>query len=320
MGFDAYVWLLTDPATTVGSAPLADVPCLPQLPTLIRLKYLTTMNRWTTLANARAPVALLHRTTGGELARSRMYRELLHRFGIRDIASVVFADSYGCWGFLDLWRLDGDPFSANDADLLSAVADPVCRALRRQQAMAFGFSSTAPNPADGPAVLIVDDDLQVISRTTAATQWLRSLLPTAPNQSPIPAAALNVAAQLLAIEAGVDNHAADARAYLPGRTWVTLRASRLDSTGAVGQMAVSIEETPAGARLDLFGRSHGLSGRERQLLTMLASGADTAAIAGQMHIADYTVQDHLKSIFAKTSLSGRGAVITAALGPPSNPD
>ena len=85
-------------------------------------------------------------------------------------------------------------------------------------------------------------------------------------------------------------------------------------------MAVSIEETPAGARLDLFGRSHGLSGRERQLLTMLASGADTAAIAGQMHIADYTVQDHLKSIFAKTSLSGRGAVITTALGSAEQPD
>jgi hypothetical protein len=32
----------------VGSAPLADVPCLHELPRLIRLKYLT--NRWTTLS------------------------------------------------------------------------------------------------------------------------------------------------------------------------------------------------------------------------------------------------------------------------------
>jgi hypothetical protein len=32
IGFDAYVWLLTDPETSVGSAPLADVPCLPELP------------------------------------------------------------------------------------------------------------------------------------------------------------------------------------------------------------------------------------------------------------------------------------------------
>ena len=38
VGFDAYAWLLTDPETSVGSAPLADVPCLPELPRLIRLK------------------------------------------------------------------------------------------------------------------------------------------------------------------------------------------------------------------------------------------------------------------------------------------
>jgi hypothetical protein len=36
VGFDAYAWLLTDPETSVGAAPLADVPCLPELPRLIR--------------------------------------------------------------------------------------------------------------------------------------------------------------------------------------------------------------------------------------------------------------------------------------------
>jgi hypothetical protein len=32
VGFEAYAWLLTDPETSVGSSPLADVPCLPELP------------------------------------------------------------------------------------------------------------------------------------------------------------------------------------------------------------------------------------------------------------------------------------------------
>jgi hypothetical protein len=27
VGFDAYAWLVTDPETSVGCAPLADVPC-----------------------------------------------------------------------------------------------------------------------------------------------------------------------------------------------------------------------------------------------------------------------------------------------------
>jgi hypothetical protein len=33
--FNAYAWLLTDPETSVGSSPLADVPCLPELPRLM---------------------------------------------------------------------------------------------------------------------------------------------------------------------------------------------------------------------------------------------------------------------------------------------
>ncbi|MCW2939670.1 MAG: transcriptional regulator [Actinomycetia bacterium] len=47
MGFDAYAFLLTDPETSVGAAPLADIPGLQDLPRLIRLKYLTKVNRWT---------------------------------------------------------------------------------------------------------------------------------------------------------------------------------------------------------------------------------------------------------------------------------
>lgn len=45
--FDAFAWLLTDPDSEVGAAPIADVPCLPELPRLIRLKYAPEINRWT---------------------------------------------------------------------------------------------------------------------------------------------------------------------------------------------------------------------------------------------------------------------------------
>src|SRR5215218_1829711 len=40
VGADWYAWLLTDPVTEVGSAPLAHVPSLTDLPGLIRAKYL----------------------------------------------------------------------------------------------------------------------------------------------------------------------------------------------------------------------------------------------------------------------------------------
>src|ERR1700760_3665108 len=75
-GFDAYAWLLTDPETSVGSSPLADVPCLPQLPQLIGLKYLTTVNRWSSLPCA---AASLCGATGGALSQSLMWRGQLCR-------------------------------------------------------------------------------------------------------------------------------------------------------------------------------------------------------------------------------------------------
>jgi len=97
--FDAYVWLLTDPVTAVGAAPFADVPCLPELPALIKAKYATPVNRWTDLQQRTSPTALLDEVVDGDLARSRVWREVMSRYGVRDVASTVFADRFGCWGF-----------------------------------------------------------------------------------------------------------------------------------------------------------------------------------------------------------------------------
>jgi len=104
LDFGAYVWLLTDPVTEVGTAPLAEVPSLAELPGLIKAKYAAPVNRWTALRRQASPAGLLSRTADDEVAGSRVWRELIGRYRIADVASVVFADQYGCWGFLDLWR------------------------------------------------------------------------------------------------------------------------------------------------------------------------------------------------------------------------
>lgn len=90
--FEAYSWLLTDPETEVGCAPLADVPCLPELPRLIRLKYLTEINRWTHL---RTSAASLRATTKDHREHSLVWRELLSGYDVNDVASLVFRDRSG---------------------------------------------------------------------------------------------------------------------------------------------------------------------------------------------------------------------------------
>jgi DNA-binding CsgD family transcriptional regulator len=322
VGYDAYAWPLTDPVTAVGQAPLADVPCLPELPELIRLKYATRINRWTALASSSHPAGSLAQRTGGDLARSLLWRGILERHDIGDTASTVFADAYGCWGFLDLWRQRADrPFTEDDVRFLAAIAPAVAAALRTRQARAFTTQPAAAlavaRAPEGPAVLVLDEALRITASTSAATGWLRRLQPSAPGTIPVPAVVYNVAAQLLAAEAGADAHEPSTRVWAGEHGWVTVRAGRLDALPAAGgppAITVTIEPTGASQRLELFARSHGLTARERQLLILVAGGGDTRQLARAMGVSANTVQDHLKSIFAKTVTNSRQALLATALG------
>lgn len=236
VAFDAFVWLVTDPVTAVGSAPVADVPCLSELPRLIRLKYLTSVNRWTALARRADPVALLDRETRGDRSRSLVWRELLRDYAIGDVASVVLADRQGCWGFLDLWRGETSArFGDDEAGLLGAIAPRLTRAIRETQARTFVAPAATDRRALGPAVLLLDEELTITARTAATDTWLELLLPTPEGRPPVPASVYNVAAQLLAAEQHVDEGRALARVHLADGLWVTLRAARLDAAAAPRQ-------------------------------------------------------------------------------------
>jgi DNA-binding CsgD family transcriptional regulator len=315
VGFDAYAWLLTDPETSVGSAPLADVPCLPELPRLIHLKYLTGVNRWTTLHSV--PVALLQEATSGDPSRSLLWRDLLVRYGIGDVASVVFRDRFGCWGFLDLWRSGTlARFSRAEAAFLADIAGAVTMALRRSQANAFAEAAPRDPRRLGPVVLLLSSDLEVLRQTPETQEYLRILVPPAEDRPPIPASAYNVAAQLLAVEADVDGNPPWARVHLSDGMWVTLRAARIgdNGSGEARDIAVTIEQTSPSERAALFARAFGFSARESELLSHLVTGTDTRELARRMFLSEHTVQDHLKSIFAKTSAHNRRTLLSRALG------
>lgn len=135
-------------------------------------------------------------------------------------------------------------------------------------------------------------------------------MPPAEGRAPIPASAYDVAAQLLAVEAGVDDHPPWARAHLADGGWVTLRAARIGSGG----IAVGIEQTSPADRLGVFTRAFGPSARETELVTLLPGGAGTRELAARMHLSENTVQDHLKSIFTKTATRNRRVLLARALG------
>ena len=355
IAFDAYAWLLTDPETRVGTAPLAEIPDLAALPRLIRLKYTTTLNRWTALP--RGQCATLAAATGGDLSGSPLWRDLLAGYGVTDVASVVFADQFGCWGFLDLWRCGGpEPgFTPVEQALLGSLTPTLTAALRGAQAATFAEPPAPVSALDAPVVLLLSGSLELLDQTPRTDAHLRLLLPTSPGAAPVPAAAFNVAAQLLAVEAGVDDGPPTARAQLAGPEWISLRAARLAGPGQSGspvqrdrpgpaesaagagqrdgagqpgdagqlrdagqpdggRIAVTVEPVALAGRIELYGRACGLTGRERELLHRLARGADTRLLAREMRLSPHTVQDHLKSVFAKTGCGSRGVLLARALG------
>ena len=315
IGFDAYAWLLTDPETEVGCAPLADVPWLGELPRQIRLKYLTTVNRWTHLDR---PARALRAATEDHPEDSLVWQELLSGYGVNDVASVVFRDRFGCWGFLELWRTgSGARFDEAEITCLAEIAGPVTEALRRCQARLFEVDAEASVDArSGPVVLVLSSQLEVRAQTPDTEKYLRVLVPPDGDRVPIPAGAYNVAAQLLAVEAGVDGHPASARVHLATGAWLTLRAARIGEEVAADErdIAVTIEPTSPAERLSLFVLASGLTRREAELVGHLATGADTRETAERMFLSEHTIQDHLKSIFAKTGVRNRRTLLTRGVG------
>ena len=67
-------------------------------------------------------------------------------------------------------------------------------------------------------------------------------------------------------------------------------------------------------RVTVFARACGLTPREAELLRHLAGGATTREVARQMFVSENTVQDHLKSIFDKSTARSRRALLARALG------
>jgi len=114
----------------------------------------------------------------------------------------------------------------------------------------------------------------------------------------------------------VDNHPPLARVHLASGRWLTLRAARMDTAQPARErdIAVSIEPAAPGDRVSVFGRACGLTPRETELLHHLVTGAGTRDVAGRMFVSQHTVQDHLKSIFAKTATRNRRTLLARALG------
>jgi DNA-binding CsgD family transcriptional regulator len=304
--YDGHVFAFTDPVTKIATAPHADVPMLPweRLPEVIRWRYLSLVNRADTLIGRPASSLLTATRTPEE---SLVWLHVQRDLGVVDTAMVAFGDKYGAWGLLELWRTT-TPFTQQELDLLTALVPEITSGLRAVVARTFAEPIDDQHPT-GPAVIVLGPDLVVRNQTDDAAAALFRLLPPDEPMTPIPAAAYNIGAALIAQEEGIPVGEPWSRVHLGANRWVTVRGSRLGS-----DIAVSIEPSTPPERMDLFARAHGLSARESEILTLLGIGLDTREIAGQLFLSEHTVNDHVKAVLAKTCARTRQVLLARAIG------
>jgi DNA-binding CsgD family transcriptional regulator len=301
IGFDRWCWPLADPETLVASSGIAEHNYGPSVPRSLQLEYSSdAFAAKRVLAQRVRPVGSLHEETGGDVARSARWDEVLRPAGIGDVAIVACRDSQGCWGWIELYRDSADPyFDDGDLDLLESVAPAVGSALRRNAMQAPRADIAKPGP---PGTLVLDRDLRPVSWTTGARAWIDSL-PSAQlvaQWGMLPSVVYPTA--VLARQGKTD--AARALVQAVDGRWVAIEAALLEGERE-GEVAVNLRSATASETFELLCRVYALSQREREIVSLLVAGLDTRAISQTLFISAHTVQDHLKSVFAKIGIHSR---------------
>ncbi|MFL6039717.1 MAG: LuxR C-terminal-related transcriptional regulator [Gaiellaceae bacterium] len=301
IGFDRWCWPLADPETLVTSSGIAEHNYGPSVPRSLQLEYST--DRFAAkplLARQTRPVASLQGETGGDVARSARWDEILRPAGIGDVAILACRDAQGCWGWIEVYRDSADPSFDEDAlSLLESVSPAIGSALRRNAMHPRRGDVVKPGP---PGTLVLDRDLRPVSWTAGARAWIDSL-PSAQlfaRWGMLPSVVYPTA--VLARQGKTD--AARALVQADDGRWVTIEAAALEGERE-GEVAVNLRSATPNETFDLLCRVYALSQREREVVSLLVTGLDTRAIGKALFISTHTVQDHLKSVFAKTGIHSR---------------
>jgi DNA-binding CsgD family transcriptional regulator len=186
------------------------------------------------------------------------------------------------------------------ASLTGSLADGVRRAALFADAAAEGDAGEA-----GLLVLATDDTVEMSN--AAAGRWLAEMDGAGPDRLPVAVRA--VAGRARAAAAGrPDAGLARARVRTRAGRWLTVRGSLLGD-GPHARAAVLLDAARPPELAPLIADLYGLTDRERRVTELVARGYPTSEIADRLHLSVYTVQDHLKSIFAKSGTASRGDLV-----------
>jgi len=289
------VWATVDPATGLFTSCLRfgldDVPDRERLIVDNELDG-KDVNLFSKLSWGPRRAAALSIGTAGNPTRSARYRELLADFPVADELRVAFVSRAHCWGTATLYRRAGErPFADADVAFAESVSASVGEALRLS--MLRALADHQPPGRRGPGVVIVGPNGEIESSTSPAQPLLERLGAAG---SVLTAISVIARASVRGDTAGAHARVTDGDGH-----WIELHGADLGA----GRAAVVIEEAQAPALAAIIVDACGLTGREREVTELVLRGRSTRDISEALTVSEYTVQDHLKSVFEKTGVRSR---------------
>ena len=100
------------------------------------------------------------------------------------------------------------------------------------------------------------------------------------------------------------------RVRLVNGRWTTLHGAR-NELGLAETVSVIIGSPDVEPLSPVMAAIYGLSAREQQVVELVLRGHATQRIARRLRVSPYTVQEHLRHIFAKVGVASRGELVAS---------
>lgn len=293
-------WAAIDPETLVISTMVSGETRIPPEyePSLAEAEYSADEpHTFATLARRKQTVARLSDLPDRERERSARFNNVWRPLGLDRELRVLFLADGVCWGAAGMVRVGRD-FSDREMEFLAAVGPAIATATR----LAVRSPGARLDAGGDPAIVVVGPRGELRAVTPAARDWQDRLEEIAPGRFMVMMQVMAAGARAAAA-GGFRARLRDACGQ-----WVLLQASPLIG-GDDYQIAVTIERATGDQLIGLLLMAYGLTSRERDICREVIAGHSTADIAGRLFISAHTVQDHLKSVFAKIGARSRGELV-----------
>ncbi|HEX2884494.1 MAG TPA: LuxR C-terminal-related transcriptional regulator [Candidatus Limnocylindria bacterium] len=304
--FDSSCWLSLDPATLLPTSHFTREIGTDHLMDLAANEFLEDdVNKFADLARQAPPVGILSQATDGDLARSPRYVRVLgpHGYQDGDELRAMFLDGNTSWGCVALHRHQGT-FSQEDARTVAAVGPHLATGIRR----AVLAADREVEGSGQPGLILFNSDGALESKSAAATRWLAAMLDGTGTRDGMPLIIVSLAEKARQAANGCADEVATARLPTKEGGWVVAHASMLDG-GVDGRVAVMLQPAREPQIASLIVEAHGLTEREREVTRLVMQGRSTREIAECLYVTPYTVQDHIKAIFAKVGVQSRRELV-----------